>query len=172
MNLLRVMRCLAILLCMGSATCGRANAQDLTKQEFAGSTPCDALSRTFLGGLPPEAPCHCITWRLTLSGTRNAGEPKTYALEVRYGLPGRDDPNQIEEGPTVKLEGTWEVARGSKANPQAVVYRIHGSGKDKSLSLVRIGEHLIHFLNEDKTMRIGNAGWSYTLNRRAAGREN
>jgi hypothetical protein len=143
-------------------------AQALTKQEFVGSTPCDSLSREFLGGIPTDAPCHCIGWHLTLMDAKNTGEPRKYSLVVRYGIPGRDDPNQLVEGPSVKLEGTFDVVRGSKTNARAMVYRIHDAKSGKSLSLVRISDHLIHFLNDDKTLKVGNAGWSYTLNRKSA----
>jgi hypothetical protein len=99
---------------------------------------------------------------------KNTGEPRKYSLVVRYGIPGSDDPNQLVEGPLVNLEGTFDVVRGSKTNAKAVVYRIHDAKNDKSLSLVRISDHLIHFLNHDKTLKVGNAGWSYTLNRKRA----
>lgn len=33
---------------------------------------------------------------------------------------------------------------------------------------MRVGENLLHFLNSDNSLRIGNAGWSYTLNRKGA----
>jgi len=59
-----------------------------------------------------------------------------------------------------------EIVRGTKAKPNAVVYRLYGDGRKKSVSLVQAGENILHFLNEDKTLRVGNAGWSYTLNRK------
>lgn len=170
MNTLHVVKCLIISLSAGCAALGSALAQEITKQEYVGSTPCDAGPRKFLGGIPIEAPCHCIAWRLTLLGSRTAEDSGKYTLEVTYGMPGRDDPNQLVDGPTVKLEGRWDIVRGSKANPQAMVYRIHGSEGDQPLLLSRVSKHLLHFLNEDKTLRVGNAGWSYTLNRKRADR--
>jgi hypothetical protein len=172
MNSLHVMKWLFLSLCVACATVGSVCAQELTRQEFVGTTPCDAISRKFLGGLSTEASCHCIMWRLTLLSTERAKESGEYTLEVTYGLPGRDDPNQVVEGPTARLKGRWDTVRGSKANSQAVVYRIHGGEKDQTLLLARRGENLLHFLNDDKTLRVGNAGWSYTLNRKRADRKN
>ena len=168
MKLLRVVGGLAVLLHMGGPTSNSVNAQVLTKQEFVGSTPCDSHSREFLGGIPTNAPCHCIGWHLTLLDAKETGERRTYSLVVTYGVPGRDDPNQIVDGPTAKLEGTFEVVRGSKTNANAMVYRIHGARNGKSLSLVRISDRLVHFLNHDKSLKVGNSGWSYTLNRKSA----
>jgi hypothetical protein len=87
-------------------------------------------------------------------------------------LPGRNDPNQIEDGPTVTLKGKWETIRGHNANPQATVYRIHGDNAEKTMSLGRVGANVFHFLDPDKGLTIGNAGWSYTLNRKGVGSEN
>jgi hypothetical protein len=168
MNMLLVVRRLVISIGVACAALDPAIAEEVATQQFVGSTPGDARSREFLGGLPPQAPCHCITWRLALFGTNSAEESGEYTLEVTYGLPGLDDPNQLVEGPTAKLKGRWDIVRGSQANPQAVVYRIHGAEDDKSLSVVRVSKHLLHFLNDDKTLRVGNAGWSYTLNRKRA----
>src|SRR5688572_29973256 len=94
-------------------------------QEFAGTTPCDARSREFLGGLGTNAGCHCVTWNLTLATKQNGGAGE-YVLVTRYGLHGRNDPNQIEQGPTVTVKGKWELDRGRKGDPGATVYRLHG----------------------------------------------
>jgi hypothetical protein len=177
MNTLHVVKCFVISLYLACAALDAVVAQEVTKQEFVGSTPCDARSREFLGGLPTEAPCHCIAWRLTLLGTKDAEESGEYTLEVTYGMPGRDDPNQLVDGPTAKLKGRWDIVRGTTANSLAVVYRIHGAEDDKSedgksLLLAHVSEHLLHFLDEDKTLRVGSASWSYTLNRKRADRKN
>ena len=141
-------------------------------EEFVGSTPCDTLSREFLGGLSTNTPCHFIAWRLTFSKSAGANEPNRFSVSATYWLPGRNDTNQVEEGPTVTGDGTWELLRGSKAKPDAPVYRLHGRKTPKPISLVQVGQNLLHFMNEDKTLRLGNAGWSYTLNRKGAGLEN
>jgi len=133
-------------------------------EEFVGTTPCDVISREFLGGVKTNAPCHCITWDLTLHPAENG--KGNYTLSVAYGLPREGDPNQIVDGPKLKWQGRWEQERGSKANSNALVYRIHRDGAKTPLRLVKASNHLLHFLNEDKTLKIGNPGWSYTLNRK------
>lgn len=164
-------RC-TVSICLAWIAAGSAIGQEIAKQEFVGSTPCDLASRKFLGGIAPEAPCHCIAWRLILLRTGDVQESGTYTLEVTYGIPGSNDPNQLVEGPMAKLQGKWDIVRGSKANSQAVVYRIHRNESDQTLLLSKVSERLIHFLNQDKTMRVGNAGWSYTLNRIGTNRRN
>lgn len=141
-------------------------------EEFVGSIPCDLASRDFVRGISTNVPCHCITWRLTLSTNLNANQRTTYRLAAQYGLQGKADPNQLEEGPIVELDGEWEMVRGSKAKPGAEVYRLYGKEKKQTVSLVRIGRDVLHFLNDDGSLRIGNAGWSYTLNRKEAATQN
>jgi hypothetical protein len=171
MILVRVAGCLILLLMAGCASSVAPASRAAASEEFVGTTPCDVRSREFLGGLGTNAPCHSVTWTLTLYTNRQTRLPATYHLVASYGLPGRNDPNQIEDGPTVKLEGTWEIVRGHAANPRAMVYRLHGKN-GRALNLVRLGEHLLHFADADNRLAIGNAGWSYTLNRKGIGHEN
>ena len=131
--------------------------------EFVGSTPCGTLPRVFIGGLHPGADCHNITWHITLSTNQDKDRPATFSLTAQYYVPTRANTNQSEPGPKVEARGTWEILEGTQAHPNAVVYRLRT--KDTQLSFVRIGEYLLHFLNLDGTLMVGNGGWSYTLNR-------
>jgi hypothetical protein len=168
MTLSRVIACVTISLCLAGAFPGLSQTRTVANEEFVGSIPSDDISRAFVGGIATNVPCHCITWRLTLSTNLNAHTPAKFTLSAKYGLQGKTDPNQLEAGPTVEVQGEWEIVPGTKAKPNAVVYRLYADGRKKSVSLVRVGENLLHFLNEDKTLRVGNAGWSYTLNRKDA----
>jgi hypothetical protein len=137
--------------------------------EFIGSTPGGALPREFLGGLATNAECHFIKWEIKLLPNQGAASPATCHLVAQYHVPARHNPNQYEEGPKVTARGTWEMVKGTKSNPDAVVLRISSENR-QSLSFVKVNEDLLHLLNPDGTLMIGNGGWSYTLNR-AAGSE-
>jgi hypothetical protein len=172
MILMRVTGTLIFLLIMvGCTSSAESPGQTATVSgEFVGTTPCDERTREFLGGLNAAAPCHCVTWHLTLITNQQTRLPATYLLVAKYGLPGRNDPNQIEAGPTVKLDGTYEIIRGTASNPEATVCHLYGKG-GRSLRLVRLGDHLLHFSASDNRLMTGNAGWSYTLNRKGIGHE-
>jgi len=172
MTFSRVIGCVTISLCLACASPGPSETRTVAKEEFVGSIPSDDISRAFVGGIATNVPCHCITWRLTLSTNLNAHTPAKFTLSATYGLQGKTDPNQLEAGPTVEVQGKWEIVHGTKAKPNVVVYRLYPDGRKESASLVRVGENILHFLNEDKTLRVGNAGWSYTLNRKGASSEN
>ena len=51
------------------------------------------------------------------------------------------------------------------AKPDRVVYRLTADKSQRSLSFVKIGDNLLHLLNPDGSLMVGNGGWSYTLNR-------
>jgi hypothetical protein len=157
------------LLWLAGSPGATANGRDSIAAEFVGTSPCDTLPREFVGGMAATAPCHCITWELTLFTNRNARLPANYQLVASYGLPGRNDPNQIEGGPRVEQQGTWKILKGTKANPNAVVYQLTADKGQRSLALVKVGENLLHFLNPDKSLMIGNPGWNYTLSRKGVG---
>lgn len=148
-----------------------ASGGDSVAAEFVGTTPSDALPREFVGGLGATAACHCITWQLTLFTNRNAGLPGSYKLLANYGLPGKNDPNQIEDGPQVEQQGVWKIVRGTKADKDAAVYQLTADKGRKSVSLVKVGENLLHFLNPHKSLMIGNDGWNYTLSRKGVGKD-
>jgi hypothetical protein len=133
--------------------------------EFVGSTPCEAGTREFLGGLAADAPCHCIVWKVTLSTNESTGLATTYTLAAQYRVPTRSNPNQSEDGPTVTSRGTWDIAKGAQCGPDAVVYRMTAENSKRSLLFVKVGENLLHLLNADRSLAVGNGGWSYTLNR-------
>jgi hypothetical protein len=131
--------------------------------EFVGTSPCGAAPRAFLGGMAPAAACHAITWRLAL--VTNGNGPSTWKVAATYGIPARSNPNQMVDGPKVALEGALEVGRGTRSNDVAIVYRLRTDRSDRSLYLVHVGDDLLHFLAGDRTLMVGDSGWSYTLNR-------
>jgi hypothetical protein len=168
----RMVGCWAMLWLAYASPEAMASGGDSVAAEFVGTSPCDALPREFVGGLAATAACHCITWQLTLFTNRNDGLPATYKLVANYGLPGKNDPNQIEDGPLVEQQGVWRIMRGTKADRDAVVYQLTADKGRKSVSLVKVGENLLHFLNLDKSLMIGNDGWNYTLSGKGVGKDN
>jgi hypothetical protein len=158
MTSVRIVLALAISVCFLSVKISSSAAPNIGNVEYVGTTPCDDGSRKFVGGIASNVPCHTIAWHLTMSSD------KSYHLVAQYGLQGKEDPNQLETGPKVEWAGAWENFEGAKAG--AVVYRLARPGIEKTVSLVRIGENILHFIDDDKILRIGNAGWSYTLNRK------
>jgi hypothetical protein len=164
-NMIWIVRCSVAVLLFCAPRVVTASAQDSVAAEFVGSTPGDALVREFVGGLATNAPCHNIMWRITLFTNQNTGLPATYTLTALYRVPTRAHTNRSEDGPRVQSQGTWEIVKGAKVRADAVVYRLNAEKPQRSISFVKVNENLLHVLNPDGSLMIGNGGWSYTLNR-------
>jgi hypothetical protein len=156
---------LALLLLSSVPGSVMADAHNSVAAEFVGSTPDGALPREFVGGLATNMPCHCIMWHLTLSTNQNTALPATFNLIARYRIPARGNTNQSADGPRVAVHGTWEILKGTKSGSDAVVYRLNAEKPQRSLSFMSVGANLLHLLNPDGSLMVGNGGWSYTLNR-------
>lgn len=123
---------------------------------FVGTTPCDAEVRRFVG-IAVGVPCDRITWRLALSGP-----PSTYTLTAAFGVQESSGPGLVNGGSVAHLHGAWSTLKGTNANA-SVVYRLSDASSGRSAAFARIGDNLLHLLNDDKRLAIGNASWSYTL---------
>ena len=167
MSQTRTLTCLFIWLSLHTICFGAENHQAVIVAEFVGSTPCDTGPRSFLTGAATNDTCVKITWHLTLSTNENA--LATYKLVATYGMQAQSQPGFVNEGTTVQLEGTWQIIKGAKSNPDAAVYEIQAEKPRRSLSFIKMGDNLLHLLNDDKSLMVGNDLWSYTLNRKGVG---
>ena len=101
--------------------------------------------------LPAGNDCIKLKWRLFLFQDKN-GQPTTYML---YGTFYIDQTRQ----------GTWKISKGTKSDPDAIVYELDPGQPGKTFYLMKGDENVIFFLDENKALRIGNPDFSYTLNR-------
>ena len=130
---------------------------------FVATSPCDAASRSLLK-VPPTAGCELIKWHLTLSQDPASHAPTTYKLTYTYGLPLQGTTGLIQGGTKVEREGRWAIVRGAKTSPSATVYQLDPDRPSESVSFLKVDHNLIHLLDRDGRLVVGNAGWSYTLN--------
>lgn len=114
---------------------------------FEGRTLCGEVAVRFTGFGGPG--CEKIKWRLTLRQDPATGAPTTY----------------LYEGTRTSREGPWVIGRGSAADPGAVVYRLDPGHPESSLSLLRADESVLLLLDDDLDVLVGDASWSYVLNR-------
>jgi hypothetical protein len=132
---------------------------------FAGTTPGGRVARHFLG-IPDEAKCIKITWDLTLDGEHARQGPRQYKLVARRGhlAPGR--PGMVEEAKdAIEMRGTWHIARATKSDPQAVVYELASDDPERTAAFVKVGDDVLHLLDDERRAIPGNSAWSYALNR-------
>jgi hypothetical protein len=149
-----------------SKTVGETSRKPLgpTTTVYTGTTPCGDVPRS-LNKISSEAKCDIILWELTLY--RNSGDdmPTVFSLtsESRHYINNRD---YKSGGRNTNISGKWSIRKGTKSDPNAIVYVLNPDNPGSSVSFLRVDENLLHLLTNDKSLMIGNAGWSYTLCRR------
>ncbi len=144
-----------------SAPAGASRMDAAVSLEFAGSTPCGPEVRAFAGGISAEAPCHALTWKLTLDTPENGRG--AWRLTAVYGIPPASNPNLMVDGPRVAIDGTW--TSNATAGPGGrTVYRLSTGTPQRTMSFAKVADGLVHVLDSGGRLMLGTAGWSYTLN--------
>jgi len=126
--------------------------------EFVGSTPCgEPFGKLF--DIPADANPP-VLWVLTLYQDPNAHTPTVYKLRAESD---GAKPPAARQPITKEKEGRWSIGKGTKADPDAVVYELAGA-----VNFYKVSDDVLHALNPDRTLAVGTAGWSYTLYRSSA----
>ena len=130
---------------------------------FEGMTPCNQDPRP-LPEIPEDADCDQMIWKFTLYQDPSTGMPTTYELNAAFGISEQGTPG-LTGGIPIVMQGKWAIVNGTKTDPDAVVYRLNPDIPEDSVSFVRISDDILHVLNQDGTLLVGNGAWSYTLYR-------
>jgi hypothetical protein len=128
---------------------------------FVGSTPCAEPVRALLE-IPRAANAELIEWELTLNEAAGSAAGATYHLRYRFGRTRPNQPGLDADAPQLERRGTWRADAGTRGSASPIVKL------DGSVSLMRVGETILHLLAPDGSLMVGNGGWSYSLSRRDA----
>ncbi|MBI1881808.1 MAG: copper resistance protein NlpE N-terminal domain-containing protein [Chloroflexi bacterium] len=115
--------------------------------------------------IPADTHCEQMIWKFVLYQDPATGTPTTYTLKSAYGVPQQGTPGLAGGGTAIGLEGSWAIVKGTKLDPDAVVYQLNSDNPPTTVSFLRMSEDILHILASDQTLMVGNASWSYTLNR-------
>ena len=113
---------------------------------YTASTPAGNEVRDFLGISKVDS-IDFIRWKLKII------DSKTFNLSCTYGI-GKPNTNGFIDEKKVEQKGT--------VNLKNDILTLSREGK--FLSLLILNDNIIHILNKQGTMMVGNGGWSYTLN--------
>ena len=147
-----------------------ANAGKDSAIHFAGTTPCSNIIRP-LHKIKQEGDCalnECkclvVEWKLMLYINSVTQEPTTYKLTGinKFAVP---ETNMFSSGTKTESEGKWVIVKGTKTHPEAIVYRLNPDKPEISLSFIKLSENLLHVLDREEKLMIGNEFWNYTLSR-------
>lgn len=105
----------------------------------------------------PCSDCEKIKFALALYGNNKTRASGTYKLARVYVA-------KSPEGRTV-VDGTWTATRGTRLDPDAVVYQLDGNAPEEFRYFWAIGDDILFILDRDLGPRVGTAGYGYALNR-------
>jgi hypothetical protein len=143
------------------ASCQFTNAGSST---YVASTPCSAGTRP-LPGIPKDAGCELIKWKLTLSASGASAASGTYSLDCYYGMPKQGTRDFINGGTRLQRRGRWINHTDMPGNPDAIVCQLDPGKNQVSISFLRVNSNLLHLLDAKQHLMIGTGAWSYTLNK-------
>jgi hypothetical protein len=130
---------------------------------FEAVTPCDKAPKP-LPQIPENAPCDHAVWKLGLYQNPDTHEPTTFAISARYGLSQPQTPKGHSNGGTmVETNGMWSVTFGIPGKKDAEIYRL--KTEKGTISFIKVSDNLLHLLDQNDRLRVGNGGWSYTFSR-------
>ena len=124
---------------VGTAACSK-------EIKYTASTPAGLAVRDFLG-ISRSDSIDFIRWHVTIT------DHKEFHLSCSYGI-GKPNTNGFIDEKKIVLKGS--------VNFKDRVLALSHSGKN--LSMLVLNENILHLLNNDGSMMVGNGGWSYTLN--------
>ena len=116
------------------------------EKAFTGSTPGGIVIRKFLG-IPTSDSIDFMRWKLII-------RDHDYNLQCNYGIGKNNSNGFINGGKKIELTGTLKKEKN--------YYRFQNG--DKTLLAAELNPDLLHLLDENNMLLIGNGGWSYTLN--------
>ena len=155
-----------LTVCFGMTSCSQTTAPGHSSVAgvFVATTPCDDVSKKLLH-IPLENKYDMMKWNLELYQDPGTLTPTTYRLTCKYGLPKQGSRDFMEGAQTIELKGKWIMDKSFSGNTGAVVYTLTADNSPVSLSFLRADTNLLHLLDGDRRLMIGNGAWSYTLNR-------
>ena len=149
----------------------RSNSAKDSSVVFAGTTPCGNVIRPLHKINPePDCPledCKCmmVEWELTLYMDANTKVPTHYKLKGVNRYTVKETNMYSEPGINNEAEGRWAIVQGTKINPNAIYYQLNPDKPGLGLSFLKLSDNLLHIVDENEKLMIGNEFFSYTLNR-------
>ena len=138
---------------------------------FAGTTPCGNVIRPLhkIGPEPDcqlkDCKCFVVEWELTLYMDAATKEPTRFKLKGINRFNVKETNMYSEPGTISEAERKWTIIRGTKTNPNAIYYQLNPDKPGMGLSFLKLSDNLLHIVDQNEKLMIGNEFHSYTLNR-------
>ncbi len=144
--------------------CSQSGSSEKTtlSGHYTGSTPCDALIKSIMG-IPSASVCEFMKWDMTLS--KSSLDTGSYQLIVHYGE-SQPNTNGFKGGGTrIEASGKYTISRSNASGSGRKIYHLTGTKIQPELALIEMDNNIFHFADTKGNYLLGNAGFSYVLNR-------
>jgi hypothetical protein len=148
-----------------TTSCSQVKAPD-NKEEvivFTATTPCNDTTKGLLR-IPAGEPCEMIKWNLTIRKDSIAADAR-FNLVYNYGLTKQGTREVAAGGKSMTVHGKLSAGQGIPGNGKAAVYHLLTEDTGIKLFFLRPDPNILHLLDKNSRLMIGNGAWSYTLNR-------
>jgi len=120
---------------------------------YDGRTPCQEIAKEH-SEMKETSSCFKIKWRLILNRDSITHQPTTCTMR-----------NVVDNQPR-DIAGTWEVIKGTAANPDAIIYKIKVDNLVEPHLFLVGDDNVLFFLDKNNKPMIGNKDFSFTLNKK------
>jgi hypothetical protein len=117
---------------------------------FVGRSPCREIANEIGASVPDQ--CHKLKWDMTLFQDEKTGAPTTYRIDATL----------YRQSPRV---GKWKFVSATTHHPNAILYELEPASGHGSIRLLKADDNITFFVGSDGRLMVGNANFSYTLNR-------
>ena len=117
---------------------------------FVGRSPCREIVNEIGASVPDQ--CFKLKWDITLFQDEVTGAPTTYRI----------DGTLYRQSPRV---GKWKIVSATTHHPNAIIYELEAASGHGSIRLLKADDNIMFFVGQDGRLMVGNADFSYTLNR-------
>lgn len=132
------------------------------REFFVAATPCDPVARHLLG-IPADIDCEFIKWKLALMRDPQTDAPFRFVLNYTYGMTKAGTRGFLNDGTSKETGGKWSIGKNTGNSPGDHIFVLRPANQ-LSISLLRLDDNLLHLLDNNGRLMIGNAGFSYTFN--------
>jgi hypothetical protein len=117
---------------------------------FVGRTPCSEISDQIGASVPDQ--CFKIKWDVTLFQDETTGAAGTYRI----------DSTLYRGSPRL---GRWKILNGTENHPNGVIYELESASGHGAIRLFQADDNIMFFVGQNGRLMVGNADFSYALNR-------
>lgn len=152
----------AFFICMG--LCFTNMASSPAPEVFIGSSPCDPVMRPWMS-IPSNTDCEFIKWKLLLFKNPENNQQQRFNLTYTYGVSKPGTQGFLNGGSNAEMTGNWRVLNNCVNLPGKSMIQLKDQKIKTPLTFLKLNNSLLHLTDQEGHLMIGNAGWSYTLNK-------